>query len=282
MTITYKYVIEALVDDFRSMHEESQRPDVKLNFDGDPKHLALVTPEPAMEFSYRFSDSEIMNHRDLFYCLIIASHELAHWTNAHTKHSDKDDLDSKAIETWADFFGTRLLFTGITYGARLQEIILKLRTPVFDISAQHALLEAYGNALRCVYENVFKRADASSKYPSPNERVRICGAGVTSFFYRLFGKMHQGMSIFSLKKTILEPFGDLDFFKDDIGWEEVSEISRRTIDIHLKLKQGRPLITPGIRQEYNQLIGTHYLGHEENAIHRERLQDAIRQWGIEV
>jgi hypothetical protein len=264
------------------MHEVNQAPDVKLNFDGDPGTLARIAPGPVLEFSYRFSDSVAIDHRDFFYCLIIASHELAHWANAHTKHLDQDNLDSKTLETWADYYGTRLLFTGITYGVSLQKLIRKLRTPAFDMSAQNALLDAYGEALRLVYDNVFERAGKSPLYPAPNERVQICGAGLTSFFYRYLGEMHQGMTIFALRKAILQPFADLDLFKEDIEWTEVTEISKRTIDIHLKLKQGRPLITPGIRPEFNQLVGTNYLGHNENAAHRERLRDAVRQWGVEI
>jgi len=287
MSITNKDVVEAFIADFKSMHESNQQPDVKCDFDGDPAPLAQVLKvagSPTLRFSYRFADSVVSNHTDLFYCLIIAGHELAHWANAHTKHLDKDALDSKAIEMWADFFGTRLVFTVVARCQNLQAIINRLRTPAFDAEGADALLPAYGEALRQVHDRVFVPAGESPTYPSPNERVQICGAGVTSFFYRhLGGEMHQRMTIFALKKVLLEPFADvLDLFSRDFDWEESDELRFRNIEIHLGLKQGRPLITPGIRPQFNQLVGTHYLGHSENMEHREKLREKVRVWGVEI
>ena len=286
MQITNKDVVEAFIADFKSMHQSNQQPDVRCDFNSDPSRLAEVLPVAGhliLKFSYRFADSVVSNHTDFFYCLIIAGHELAHWANAHTKHLDKDDLDSKAIEMWADFFGTRLFFTAIARCSNLRGIINQLRTPAFDAEGEDALLTAYGEALRQVYDRVYVPAGVTPTYPAPSERVQICGAGVTSFFYRHLGKMHKGMTIFALKRVILEPFADvLDIFSGDMDFGESDELAFRNIEIHLGLKQGRPLITPGIRQEFNQLVGTHYLGHSENMAHREDLRGQVRAWGVDV
>lgn len=287
MSLTNKDVIEAFIADFKSMHHTDQQPDVICDFDGDPVPLAQVAKilgKPTLQFSYRFADSVVNDHSDLFYCLIIAGHELAHWANAHTKHLDKDDLDSKAIEMWADFFGTRLVFSAVARCTKVKEIITgRLRTPAFDVVGPDALLPEYGRALRRVYNTVFVPAGVSPKYPSPKERVHICAAGVTSFFYRHLGQMHQGRTIVALRSVLLEPFKDLlDLFQQDAAADDSDELAFRNIEIHLGLKQGRALITPGIRPEFNQLAGTHYLGHEENMAHREQLRDTVRAWGVEV
>lgn len=282
MAITFEDVVTALIDDFRSMHEESQQPDVRLDFEGDAKSLAKVAEGPIIRFSHYFSDSEVENQHDLFYCLIVACHELAHWTNAHIDHTDQDALDSKAIESWADFYGTRLLFTAITAGSSLNALIKRYRNPAYDIAPQKILLTEYGNALRSAYDRILKPADPSPEYPAANERVMICGAGVASFFYRLRGELNEGMTLFALKKVMLEPFDDLEIFREEIDWSEVEVLSQRMIGIHMNLKQGRDMITPGIRPEYNKLIGTHYLGYEENAVHRQQLKEKIREWGVEV
>lgn len=115
-----------------------------------------------LQFSYRFFDSGVNDYSDLFYCLIIAGHELAHWANAHTKHLDKDDLDSKAIEMWADFFGTRLVFTAVARCKNVKAFINGiLRTPAFDLVGPDTLLREYGRALRRVYDTVFVPAGVS-------------------------------------------------------------------------------------------------------------------------
>lgn len=89
--------------------------------------------------------------------------------------------------------------------------------------------------------------------------------------------------MFALKKVLLEPFADvLDLFSGDVDSEESDEMAFRNIEIHLGLKQGRPLITPGIRPQFNQLVGTHYLGHTENMVHREELREKVRAWGVEI
>ncbi|MFJ4452633.1 hypothetical protein ACIP1G_01885 [Pseudomonas sp. NPDC089392] len=286
MSITYKDVVEAFIADFKWMHEANQQPDVQCDFNGDPSPLAQIVEAAGkitLRFSYRFADSVVSNYTDLFYCLIIAGHELAHWANAHTKHLDKDDLDSKAIEMWADFFGTRLVFTAVARCPHLRVIINQLRTPAFDAQGEDALLPAYGQALRQVYERVYVPGGVTSTYPAPSERVQICGAGVTSFFYRHLEKMHQGMTVFALQKVLLEPFADvLDIFSGDVDTDESDELSFRGIEIHLGLKEGRPLITPGVRPEFNQLVGTHYLGHSENMAHREDLRGQVRAWGVDI
>lgn len=287
MSLTNKDVITAFIEDFKSMHRDDLQPDVVCDFDGDPSQLAQVIPiggKPTLQFSYRFADSTVSDHSDLFYCLIIAGHELAHWANAHTKHLDKDYLDTKAIEMWADFFGTRLVFTAVARCTNVKAIITgRLRTPAFEAAGPDALLPQYGRALRRVYDNVFVPAGLSPKYPSPKERAHICAAGVTSFFYRHLGQMHQGRTIFALRRVLLDPFKDLlDLFQDDVTPDDSDELSYRSIEIHLGLKQGRPLITPGVRPEFNQLVGTHYLGHDENKVHREELRDKVRAWGVDV
>lgn len=286
MLITNKEVIEALIADFKLMHFISHQPDVKCDFDGDPAVLAevlKVAGSPVLRFSYRFADNVVSNHTDMFYCLIIAAHELAHWANAHTKHLDRDDLDSKAIEMWADFFGTRLLFTAIARCEHLQAIINRFRTPLFDVEGADGLLPPYGEALRQVYDRVFVPAGESPKYPSPSERVQICGTGVTSFFYRHLGELYEGRTIFALSKVLIEPFSDIiEIFSGEIDSEETDELTFRNIEIHLGLKEGRPLITPGVRPEFNQLVGTHYLGYGENMVHREALREKVRAWGVEI
>lgn len=249
MSLTNKDVIKAFIADFKSMHHADQQPDVICDFDGDPAPLAQVVKihgKPTLQFSYRFADSAVNDHSDLFYCLIIAGHELAHWANAHTKHLDKDDLDSKAIEMWADFFGTRLVFSAVARCMNVKEIITgRLRTPAFDVVGPDALLPEYGRALRRVYDTIFVPAGVSPKYPSPRERVHICAAGVTSFFYRHLGQMHQGRTIVALRGVLLEPFKDLlDLFQQDVVADDSDELSFRNIEIHLGLKQGRTLITP--------------------------------------
>jgi hypothetical protein len=285
--LTNKDVITALIGDFKSMHHYDLQPDVVCDFDGDSALLARVVTiggRPTLQFSYRFTDSDVNDHSDLFYCLIIAGHELAHWANAHTKHVDKDDLDSKAIEMWADFFGTRLVFTAVARCTNLKGMIAgRLRTPAFDAAGPDALLPQYGKALRRVYDTVFAPAGISPKYPSPRERAQICAAGVASLFYRHLGQMHQGRTIVALRSVFLEPFKDLlDLFQHDVTTDDSDELAYRSIDIHLGLKQGRQLITPGVLPEFNQLVGTHYLGHDENNAHRKQLRDTVRAWGVDV
>lgn len=287
VSLTNKEVIKAFIADFKSMHIDDQQPDVICDFNGNTGALAQVVEiggRPTLRFSYRFSDSTVSNHSDLFYCLVIAGHELAHWANAHTKHLDKDDLDSKAIEMWADFFGTRLVFTAVARCTKIKQVITgRLRTPAIDAGGPDALLPEYGRALRRVYETVFVPAGISPRYPTPNERVHICAAGVTSFFYRHLGQMHQGRTIAALRSVLLEPFKDLlDLFQEDANQDDSDEIAFRNIEIHLGLKQGRTLITPGVRPQFNQLVGTHYLGHDENMAHRNQLRDKVRSWGVEI
>lgn len=96
-------------------------------------------------------------------------------------------------------------------------------------------------------------------------------------------ELHQGRTIIALRSVPPEPFKDLlDLFQPRCSADGSDELSFRNVETHLGLKQGRLLITPGVCPEFNQLAGTHYLGHEENMAHREQLRDTVRAWGVEV
>lgn len=286
MSLTNKDVITAFIEDFKSMHRDDLQPDVVCDFDGDPAPLAQVVKigdKPTLQFSYRFAESTVSDHCDLFYCLIIAGHELAHWANAHTKHRDKDDLDSKAIEMWADFFGTRLVFTAVARCANIAGIIQRFWTPIMDIEGSDGLLPSYGRALRQVYDRVFVPAGESLGYPSPAERVHICTSGVGSFFHRNFGVLNEGRNRLVMQRVLLEPFKDvLSQFSESVDTQAYEDLASRNIEIHLCLKQGQPLITPGIRPELSHLVGTHYLEHSESLARRDEMRDQVRSWGVDI
>jgi hypothetical protein len=83
--------------------------------------------------------------------------------------------------------------------------------------------------------------------------------------------------VFWSRSMISSTFSSRTSLRDDSD-----ELTFRNIEIHLGLKQGMALITPGIRLQFNQLVGTHYLGHDENMAHREQFRDTVRAWGVDI
>ncbi len=214
--------------------------------------------------------------------MIICSHEVAHWLNKYTEHEDQAPIDSLAIESWADYFGMRLALTTLTHGRRLNEILNKFRTPALDAARSATLLSSCGFALKKVYENIYLRGSDAPGYPAPPERVYTIAAGTISFFKRAIGKFDLGSTLFTIRNIILTPFSNSEALSTDFDFSKTQQTSEKIIDIHPSLKGLNEMITPRVKPEFLNLISTNYLGHEENAEHREKLQSVVRGWGLDI
>jgi hypothetical protein len=192
--ITGKTIIAAACHDLERFYKSSSKLKVRVEYDQAMRNHVSFSGNLAgsrIRFSKDFCDFEIALASDYHFALIQTCHELAHYLNKHNRHEDVDEADTKALETWADFFGARIFMVLISYGARSRKFVFGL-DPGADQGEQLAHI---GSGLRQVYDHVYKGAP-TDVYPDAEERVHVFIAGIGSFFMRAFGEFKADWSVF--------------------------------------------------------------------------------------
>lgn len=118
---------------------------------------------------------------DLALLLLVLGHETAHYLHRHNEHSDESALEYRALETWADYFGTKVAMIVMTIG----ENTLRRFGTFTGAKNSGNRLDALASALATLSGSYFNTT--SPNYPSANERVSTCISGMLSFFEVQFG-----------------------------------------------------------------------------------------------
>lgn len=201
-------------------------------------------------------------------CLLLAGHEMCHLMNNHNKRSDWKAVERKALEMWADFFGARVTFCLITHGQRTQSVIAATLGPLATAQSlpgslfQERLLNAFGNVLDIVFAQ-FLSSKKSEKYPSASERMLTIAAGVSSYFYREFGRLDEKWTFFVYQKIAFGRFWFANGAAEIRGHEIDEGIFQLINEVHKDISGVRASISPGLRPEYEKLIGTGYRNTEK-------------------
>jgi hypothetical protein len=209
------------------------------------------------------AETPIASLEDVLRCLIMASHEICHLMNNHTLRQSPQPSARRALEMWADFFGARVAFTLITHGTRTRDLILRHHGPVASIKAlpklvaQERVLKACGNALDLIYP-LFKLAPITKNYPTPEERMLTIVAGVTSFFYREFGELNERWTLYVYQHLAFGRAWFTECSHQMSGKSPDLEQFAKINSIHKEIAGVRASISPGLRPEYERLIGTGY------------------------
>lgn len=201
--------------------------------------------------SQQVCDFQIQSLSDYFNVLLMVCHELAHYLNRHNDHQDASDQDSKALETWADFYGMRLFMYLTTFRTRTRQALMDQ----FGEPKQDVYLKAIGRSLSEVYQEIYL-GSPSDRYPAPHERVLIVAAGVLSFFRRLYGELKPTWSMYVLLTILRE-----DNLLSRVGGHasdtsEHERIAALAMEIQTSLQGDERQITPGLKRLWEPLIGT--------------------------
>lgn len=249
----------------------------------DDKHSSKITAETTnrrlmsasgiddgrkLLIEHYLANTEVDTLEDVLLCLILVGHEACHLMNNHNKQKDWAPSQRKALEAWADFYGARVTFTLITHGRRIQEVIATIQGPLASVNSlknvfsQERLLIAFGNSLDSIYMQ-FSSAMPSKNYPSPSERLLIIMAGVSSFFYREFGEMNENWTFYLYSKIAFERSWFRQSSNDMTGKDFDYSLPVAINEIHKGIAGLSASISPGLRPEYEKLIGTGYKNTEK-------------------
>lgn len=277
MTISGKSLFEAVQADIESFFEQSSGFKITAKLDSNSICCKGSGEECIIHLSRDFCHNIITTLDDLHLSLFVICHEIAHYLHKHNNNNDKDHIETKSIEDWADFYGTKLMMTTITFGNRTQEIYRS-----FD-GASHSgeRIDSMGRALERLAETFYK-VD-SNLYSNRLSRVGFSVAGINSFFDKYYGSMVLSRS-FSIMKRIYLKSGisniiDIEsdsFMKNTGSLEKVDEI-------HKRIQESNPSISNGLRPEFEIFIGTNYdTTPEQRANYIQAMRNEAKRQGLDV
>jgi hypothetical protein len=278
---TGREIVEILFRDIERFFYHSSGFKIRREYDSKGAMHASIKgkySDTRIRLSIEFCHYEVDSLDDLFYVLIILCHEVAHYLNRHNDHNDEDDIDITAIEAWADFYGSRLFMSSITFGKGIQSLMLKYCSQ----KDQNVILDSIGRAIRSIYDEVYI-PNTDERYPPALERAFIFSSGVTSFFYRLYGELRPEWTTHVLLK-LLRNSGLCDLAENhQTDWDAVSEQTARSSDIHQSLQNNEMAITVGLKPEYIPILVTNYKISETEKINsKNKLKKQIRSIGLDL
>jgi len=249
------------------MFIKQRRPDVLLDFSGDPRRLAEAVRKGKknfLRFSYLFAESEVDDLQDAYYTLLITGHELAHWINKHNEHVDAGPIDSQAIECFADFTGTILAILAATWCHEVSRILDDLfeSHPYKDAPVDVRAVEV-GLAIRRLYKEVYLKAGDDDRYPPPMFRRSTVMSTATHAFVRRFPHYQHEESWTYLNYYIMKAIENEDEL-DIIGLDEAAqeELIQRCARVHARLQGNDDAILSGLKEEFRRFIRFSYVSEE--------------------
>ncbi|WP_409321635.1 hypothetical protein [Pseudomonas monteilii] len=216
------------------------------------------------------AECEVDSLKRMMFILLVLGHETAHLLNVHGGFRDESNQDTKALEVWADFFGTKVAMVAMTIGDRIQDMV----TGLPGGKETGARVEAIGAAIGLLGTTYFETG--STRYEPAPVRVATCVAGVMSAldtFWSLNGiPRNVGRSMSLQLRLYKSPAMRLMLSKvEGTGVPERGQFPtiRR---IHQHIQSDRTSITVGMLPIPSAWLHTNYEGSEQ-----ERMAEAERQ-----
>jgi len=277
MSISGKRLFEILMEDVYKYFI------IDINFDVDLKtnlkkgyfSSAVVGDKKTILIHKDAALKEIDNIEDFLYFTFIFCHELAHCLNGHINYADEDEIDSKAIEAWADYSSTLFGFELLYYGENTSKILKNYLGENFKLEE---LLVHAANTIAEMYNTIFGDSD-TNKYPLPSSRFHLSINGISAFFIDKFSVESRllvtWLILNNIPQEIIVDVGKYEVTEslDDDKKEKVV-LTKKILKIHHKIQNGQSAITNGLLMQ-NSVFATNYnaLSEEE----RESLRDIMKK-----
>jgi len=228
-----------------------------------------------IRLSYDLCSYDAVTIKDYIFVLIIICHELAHYLNNHTSHTDTESLDSVAIEARADHFGAQILMAILTFGKNTLKNITKYEKSL----TQDVLFKAISEAIKDIYHKLFKQGDVK-RYPMPEHRAMLLIAGCLSFFNRFFGKLPEQIALLFTIAVVRE----LNFPEHVYNEKQLSEgdnIQDRIYQVHQHISSNFQFNMDGIKNKYGYFLSANFdKTVEERRDYKQQLENMIAKWTI--
>lgn len=223
-----------------------------------------------------FQDIEISDLDALHFWLITLGHEIAHYLNRHNDFNvgaGEAKFETRSIEDWADFYGTKLMMSLIIFGERTQAIY----TGYEGAKNFKSRIESMARALCRLATTFFDFK--SQKYAPRMTRVASCVNGINSFLDKLKG-MEIRRSIWVMQTVFLSPQLKPIFEKEDLEFPESIE---QTVTVHQAIQGPDPAISVGLAEWLEPFIGTNFITTpEERRQYTEAVRKISKDQGLDI
>lgn len=259
--VTGKDIALAAKKDLESFFEDEASFSLNLDLNSNslsPASVVGVGKKLRIRLSKNFCSAQIDGVDDLHYFLFVVSHEIAHYLHSHNEHKDESEFDSKSLEAFADFFGSKVMMTLLTYGQCFNKLYENFK---FKLNSGE-VINSIGIAFSNLAEDLFN--NNSDLYSNRITRVGHCCAGITSFLDKQFRDTNIERSMNVL--TRIYSAGNLpNILKYEAERYDMDHnLILKSDEIH-KVIQGIDLgITKVLKPIFAVFIGTVYLSTEES------------------
>lgn len=229
------------------------------------------------------AECEVDSLDRLMFILLVLGHETAHLLNVHGGYRDESHDDTKALEVWADFFGTKVAMVAMTIGERIQDMVTSLPGG----SETGGRIEAIGSAIGLLGTTYFETDD--DRYEPAPVRVATCVTGVMSSldtFWQLNGIAQSVERSLALQHRLYQSPAMRAMLSRGGGAPSPGQIPsiRR---IHQAIQGDKPAITAGMRPVPAAWLRTNYDGSEaaraaDSKRRLERLKVELTRLGLDV
>ena len=194
-------------------------------------------------------------------------HEIAHYLNRHNDFNvgaEESKFETRSMEDWADFYGTNLMMSLITFDECTQAIYAGYEgADNFSIR-----IESMARALFRLASTFFNVQ--SAKYAPSMTRVASCVNGINSFLDKLNG-MNVWRSMGVMQRIILSSELAPLFKAEGLDFPESID---QTVTVHQAIQGPDPAISVGLAQSLEPFIGTNFITTPEE---RRQYTEAVRK-----
>lgn len=267
-------MIGAVKADVESFFPNRQDFVVRVEFDGANPCCRGVGGKCRICLPAEFRNLEVSNLDDLHFWLITLGHEIAHYLNRHNDFNvagEESKFETRSIEDWADFYGTKMMMSLITFGNCTRAIY----TGYEGADNVTSRIESMARALFQLTSTFFNIQ--SAKYAPRMTRVASCVNGINSFLDKYSG-MNVWRSVGVMQKIFLSPELQPIFKNEGLDFPESID---QTVTVHQAIQGLDPAISVGLASLLEPFIGTNFLTTpEQRSQHTEAVRKIAKDQGL--
>ena len=178
--LTGREIIEAFKNDVEDFFDAAHLFELRFETSGFSPTCIGSGSAARIRVPVEMLEKSVDSLAELVLFLLVLGHETAHYLHRHNEHDDESSLEHRALERWADFYGTKVAMIVMTIGQKTLEKMVNFP----ETKNSGCRLDALACALVVLSNSYFRVV--SEKYPTASERVDTCVSGMLSFFQLQF------------------------------------------------------------------------------------------------
>lgn len=109
--MTGQDVVEDFKADVEDFFEARHDFELRIEIAGNYPTCRGSGPTARIQLPGTMMGHSVEPFSDVAFLLLVLGHETAHYFHRHNEHYDESALEYRALEVWADYFGTKVVMT---------------------------------------------------------------------------------------------------------------------------------------------------------------------------